>query len=157
MTSISFQIPMKPISVNASHRIVKFGKRASRIKTEKAVEFEKEFLLHLRQYSELKSHILEVYDPRMFSIQVEAYFYLNEADFFTKPKKGFKTVSQKSMDLDNMIKVSFDQIFRWIEIDDSQVTKIITEKIPTNDLPTMVFRVSLTKFPELFVVQPESV
>jgi hypothetical protein len=148
---------MKPISVNASHRIVKFGKRASRIKTEKAVLFEQEFGFHLLQYSELKSHILDVYDPRKFSILVEAYFYINDGDFFTKPKKGFKTVSQKSMDLDNMIKVSFDQIFRWIEIDDSQVTKIVTEKIPTNSETTMVFRISLVKFPELFVVQPESV
>jgi Holliday junction resolvase RusA-like endonuclease len=148
---------MKPISVNASHRIVKFGKRASRIKTEKAVQFEQEFGYHLVQYNELKAHILDVYDPRMFSILVEAYFYMNEQDFFTKPKKGFKTVSQKSMDLDNMLKVSFDQIFRWMEIDDSQVTKIIAEKIPTNSEPTMVFRISLVKFPELFVVQTESI
>jgi len=157
MTSISFQIPMKPISVNASHRIVKFGKRASRIKTEKAVLFEQEFSFHLSQYNELKSHIFDIYDPRKFSILVEAYFYINEKDFFTKPKKGLKTVSQKSMDLDNMLKVSFDQIFRWMEIDDSQVTKIIAEKIPTNAEPTMVFRLSLVKFPELFVVPIESV
>jgi hypothetical protein len=148
---------MKPISVNASHRIVKFGKRASRIKTEKAILFEQEFAFHLLQYNELKGHIFDVYDPRMFSIQMEAFFYLNDKDFFTKPKKGFKTVSQKSMDLDNMLKVSFDQIFRWMEIDDSQVTKIITEKIPTNAEPTMVFRLSLVKFPELFVIQTESV
>lgn len=157
MTSISFQIPMKPISVNASHRIVKFGKRASRIKTEKAMIFERDFRAYLQEYLPLKDHILENYDPRMLSIQVEAFFYINESDFFTKPKKSFKTVSQKSMDLDNMIKVSFDQIFKWIEIDDSQVTKIITEKIPTNAEATMVFRISLVKFPELFVVQPESI
>lgn len=128
-----------------------------RIKTEGTNLFEEEFSYHLSGYDILKSHITDKYNPNIHGIQVEAYFYLNESEYFTKVKNGKKTISKRSMDLDNMIKVGFDQIFKWLGIDDSQVTKIIAEKIPTNEQPTMVFRISLVKFPELFVVQTESV
>lgn len=128
-----------------------------RIKTQDTVLFEEEFLYHLCNYETLKAHIIEKYNPNIYSIQVEAYFYLNESEYFTKVKNDKKTISKRSMDLDNMIKVGFDQIFKWLGIDDSQVTKIIAEKIPTNDSPTMVFRVSLVRFPELFLVPPESI
>lgn len=155
MTSVSFQIPIKPISLNTSHRIVRRGKRMMRIKTEATVLFEEEFSYHLSNYETLKSHIIDNYDPHIYSIQVEAFFYLNELEYFTKVKNGKKTISKRSMDLDNMIKVGFDQIFKWLGIDDSQVTRIIAEKIPTNEQPTMVFRISLVRFPQLFLVPPE--
>lgn len=157
MNQISFQIPLRPISLNHSHRIVRFGKRPARIKTEAAKQFEEEFSYYLSEYESLKPHILDAYDPRKHSIELEAYFYLNESEYFTKPKKGFKTINKRCMDLDNMLKVSGDQIFGWLGIDDSQVTKIMAQKIPTNDDATMVFRISLIPIPELFVVSATEV
>jgi len=152
MNQIAFQIPLRPISLNHSHRLVRFGKRISRIKTEAAKDFESEFLFHLQEYNGLRHHIIDGYDPRKHSIELEAYFYMNEGEYFTKPKKGFKTINKRCMDLDNMIKVANDQIFNWLGIDDSQVTKITAQKIPTNDEATMVFRISLASIPELFVI-----
>lgn len=157
MKQISFQIPLKPISLNTSHRLVRFGKRTVKIKTEATRLFEEEFCYYLSEYETLKLHLLDDYDKRRHSVEVEVYFYLNEKDYFTKPKKGFKTISEKSMDLDNMIKVANDQVFGWLGVDDSQMTKISAQKIPTNDQATMVFRISLIPIPELFVVQASEV
>jgi hypothetical protein len=157
MASIVFQIPLKPISLNTSHRVVRFGKRLARVKTNETRKFEELFTGYLNDYGGLKASLLDTYNPQMNSFSVEVFFYLNEKEYFTKAKKGLKTISKRSMDLDNMIKVGMDQTFQWLGVDDSQVTKILAEKIPTNEEPTMVFRISLVRFPELFVVQPESV
>lgn len=152
MTSISFQIPMTAITNNHSHRLVRFGRSIARVKTGKTRDFESEFAAHLSKYNDEKDHLLSGYNPKTHSIQVEAFYYINEKKFFTHPKTGTKTISKKSVDLDNMLKCSFDQIFRWASIDDSQICKIIAEKVPTNDDDTMVFRISLLKFPEIFVI-----
>lgn len=156
MTMISFQIPMNPLSLNQSHRLVKFGNRASRIKTNEFVQWEKEFNDWLLEYSDLKTHLNYNYDDRKHAVQLEMYIYLNEEKFFTKPKnkKDFRRISQKSGDVSNMIKTSEDQIFRWLGIDDSQNTSVHCHKIPTNGEPTMVFQISLIPIPELFLVQP---
>lgn len=145
------------MTLNHSHRLVKFGKRAGRIKTEDFANWEKEFSYWLREYSDLKTHLVAGYDERKHSIQFEMYVYLNDSKYFTKPQKGFRRISKQSGDISNMIKTAEDQVFRWLEIDDSQVTKLISEKIPTNDDGTMVFRISLINRPELFVVPTESI
>jgi len=159
MTSISIQIPMSPVSLNDTHRLVKFGKRASRIKTTEFVAWENEFLHHLKQYDSLKLHLLENYRDDMNCFTLEVFLYLNNEKYFAKPKskKANKTISKRSKDVSNCIKPAEDQIFRWLGIDDSQVSRIIAEKIPTNHDCTMVFRISLVKFPELFLVSVESV
>ena len=126
----------------------------SRIKTKEAIEFEKFFNSYLLQYNELKEHLRSFYREDFHSIELECYFYLPEKDYFTHPKKGNKTISKRSMDIDNMIKVSNDLVFKWLDIDDSQITKLSAEKIPTNDDYTIVFRISLIRFPELFLVSP---
>jgi Holliday junction resolvase RusA-like endonuclease len=125
-----------------------------RVKTKDALAFEAEFLAHLSQYNNLRQHIYDSYNPNKHGIEEEIFFYLNDKEYFTLPKKGLRTISKVSIDLDNMIKVANDQVFRWLGIDDSQVVKIHTEKIPTNAQATMVFRISLIPFPELFVVSP---
>jgi Holliday junction resolvase RusA-like endonuclease len=159
MTSLAFQIPLAPFSLNQSHRLVKFGKRASRIKTSEFIEWEKDFSSFLGDYSDIKQHLLEKYNDAHHGFMLEIFLYINSDSFFSKPKtkKDHKRISKRSKDVSNCVKTSEDQIFRWLGIDDSQVTKIIAEKIPTNSESTMVFRISLVKFPELFVVQPEQV
>jgi Holliday junction resolvase RusA-like endonuclease len=86
------------------------------------------------------------------------FVYLPEAKFFTKPKNknDFRRISKNSGDISNMIKTAEDQIFRWLEIDDSQVSRVVAEKIPTNAESTMIFRVSLLNQPQLFLVPAES-
>lgn len=145
---------MRPISLNHSHRLVKIGNRASRIKTNEAKNFEKEFAAHLAQYNDLRSHLLQSYNENRHCLEMECFFYLNYKEFFTAPKKSGKTISKKSLDLDNIIKAASDQVYNWLGIDDSQVVRIIAEKVPTNHQATMVFRISLIQHPELFVVLP---
>jgi Holliday junction resolvase RusA-like endonuclease len=158
MESISFQIPLGPMTLNHSHRIVKFGKRAARIKTDDFSSWEKEFAYWLQEYSDLKTHFQAGYVEKKHSICLEMFVYLNDKKFFTKPKNksDFSRISKNSGDISNMIKTSEDQIFRWLGVDDSQVTRVIAEKIPTNSKdPTMVFRVSLQRRPESFLVSPQ--
>jgi hypothetical protein len=158
MEAISFQIPLSPMTLNHSHRLVKFGKRTGRIKTDDFALWEKEFVYWLQEHSDLKTLFQASYVDKKHSICLEMFVYLNEKKFFTKPKNksDFPRISQNSGDISNMIKTSEDQIFRWLEIDDSQVTKIIAEKIPTNSKnATMVFRISLQRRPESFLVSPQ--
>lgn len=159
MTSISIQIPLSPLSLNDTHRLVRFGDRASRIKTEGFIRWEKDFLLYLLKYKTEKDFLINNYNEKTHGIMLEVFLYINESKYFALPKtkKDTKRISKKSKDTSNCIKPAEDQIFRWLGIDDSQVTKIIAEKIPTNDQCTMVFRISLVKFPELFVVSAESI
>lgn len=156
MIDLVVQIPMKPISPNNAYKIVKFGKHASRVKTDDTKMYERDFVAYLNQYAQSKDLFVSKHDERSHSIQVEAFYYLNSENYFTKPKKGFRSINKRSGDLDNMLKLSFDALFRWVGIDDSQVTKIITEKIPTNDIGTMVFRLTLVKHPEMLVVNHEA-
>lgn len=145
------------MSLNLSHRLVKFGKRAGRIKTDEFNRWEKEFLVYLAEYNELRPVLLEGYDARKHSIQLEMFVYLNKDKYFAKVKGGFKRISARSGDVSNMIKTSEDQIFSWLGLDDSLVSRIIAEKIPTDDAGTMVFRITLVEIPELFEVQAQSI
>jgi Holliday junction resolvase RusA-like endonuclease len=152
MSKLILQIPLEPISLNQSHRIARFGNRPTRIKTKDMISWEAEFAYLLSSANEQRKEFLANYDEKKHSFYIEIYFYIKEDKFITKKK----TISQKSGDLSNMIKTSEDQVFRWLGIDDSQVTKIVVEKIPTKDSPQIVFMISLLGYPELFSVLPQS-
>lgn len=130
-----------------------------RFKKKSTKDFEEEFGLYLRKYNHLKISLLQIYNERQFAIKIESFFYINSKTYFAEPKsvKLTKTISKKSLDLDNIQKVSNDLIFNWLGIDDSQIVNLCSEKIPTNDEGVMVFRISLCSFPELFVVPAQSV
>lgn len=153
MSVISFQIPLPPISLNTSHRNVRFGNRLARIKKKQTLDWENEFKKWLSEYNDLKPSLLKDYDEFRHCFHVEAFYYLNDKEFFTQPRKNKKRISKVSIDLDNMIKCSLDQIFGWLEINDSQVQKVTAEKRPTNDQATMVFQISLSSIPEVFLTQ----
>lgn len=154
---MSFQIPMSPMSLNQSHRLVKFGGKSGRIKTEKFIKWEKEFNVHLSYFNDQKIVMLDYYSKYKHAIKLEMFVYINEKKFFTRPKnkKESKTINKRSGDSSNMIKTSEDQIFNWLGIDDSQVCNIETWKIPTNDEGVMVFRVSIINFPEMLLVEAD--
>jgi Holliday junction resolvase RusA-like endonuclease len=119
-----------------------------RIKTEKTVKWTDEFNAWLAEYSDLRPALMQDYDPTRHSIQLEVYFYLNYKEFFTQSKK--RTISKRSIDLDNMLKVGNDLVFKWLEIDDSQITKIFAEKIPTDGESAIVYQITLTLIPPIF-------
>ena len=152
MSKILFQIPIEPMSLNHTHRIVKFGKRASRIKTTEFVAWEKEFLSHLNKLNDKRTELIKYYNETKHSLILELFFYLPREKFYTKKN----TISKKSGDISNMVKTTEDQIFNWLGIDDSQVQKLVVEKIPTDEKPQIQVMISLTGYPELFLIQPQS-
>lgn len=152
MSKILFQIPIEPMSLNHTHRIVKFGKRASRIKKTEFVAWEKEFLFHLNKLNDKRTELLKYYNETKHSLILELFFYLPKEKFYTKKN----TISKKSGDISNMVKTTEDQIFNWLGIDDSQVQKLVVEKIPTGEKPQIQVMISLTGYPELFLIQPQS-
>jgi len=159
MTSISIIVPMSPISLNHSHQTMARNGRVFRFKKASTKQYEDEFNYYIQSGNEQRDIFFEKYNPEIFSIKIESFFYINESKYFAKPKnkKSGKTISKRSMDVDNISKIANDLIFKWIGIDDSQITCSICEKIPTNDEGSMVFRISLVRFPELFLVSPESI
>lgn len=154
MANIHFQIPMTPISLNNTGS---FGKKRF-FKNKKTMTFERDFNMYLSQLGRLRKHINDHYNQYIHAIKIESYFYINEKKFFAQPKnmRVDKTISKKSLDIDNTPKKVNDLIFRWLGIDDSQIVNTVNWKIPTNDLGTMVFVISLVKFPALFEVPHQS-
>lgn len=154
MASIVFQIPMTPITLNHSHG---YG-NGRRFKKPKTIKFEKEFNYYLASLGRLRKHIADNYNEYRYAIKIESFFYINEKSYFAKPKNKSvtKTISKTSIDLDNMQKSVNDLIFKWLDINDSQIVESISHKIPTDDLGTMVFRVTLVNYPELFLVSAQA-
>lgn len=146
MSILSFQIPLEPISLNTSHRNIVRGKRFMRIKTEKTSLWEREFQQYLGMISNYRDDFLKEYDPKRKAIQIDIFFYLNKSVYFTKSG----TISKTGKDLDNLIKVGNDQVFKWLGIDDSQVIKLSAEKIPTVNEPSIFYQISLISYPATF-------
>lgn len=146
MSIISFQIPLEPISLNHSHRNIIKGKRLMRIKTEKTSRWESDFQACLSSINKYRDEFLKDYDPKKKAVQLDIFFYLNRDSFFTKSG----TINQRGKDLDNLIKVGNDQVFKWLGIDDSQLVKMSAEKIPTINEPSIFYQISLISYPATF-------
>lgn len=117
-----------------------------RIKTEKTAQWEKDFQSCLYAINKYKDEFLKEYDPKKKAIQLDVYFYLNRDSFFT----GSGTINKRGKDLDNLLKVGNDQIFKWLGIDDSQLVKLSAEKIPTINEASIFYQISLISFPATF-------
>lgn len=159
MKSVTFQVPMKPVSLNHSHEMrvskwvnPKTGKRRIfRAKKKSTEDFEKMFEFYLRQLQTELKLFAEEFDPTKNAIHVDAYFYINKEEFFTKPKsiKNPRVeISRHSLDLDNCLKIAMDSIFGFLGIDDKHVTYINAQKIPCVE-DKMIFKLALCPFPSL--------
>lgn len=149
MAELTLQIPLPPMTLNHSHRLVKIGGRASRIKTPAFKAWESKFLCHLREFEDIKFDLTSAFDERKHSIELEMIFYIKHDRFMTLPKNGFKRISKTSGDLSNMIKTSEDQVFNWLDINDAMVTRLITEKVATMGEDSMFIRVRVIPIPDV--------
>lgn len=153
MKSITFQIPLKPISTNASHKI-KFAPRGRvfRGKKNETVAFERSMMAYMTVIRDAFKEFVKSYDRTQACIHVDAYFYVPIDDFFTKSKSKKnprRHISRTSLDLDNCLKTAFDVMFRFMGIDDSNVAFINAQKIPTDGEWRMIFKLSIAPFPAL--------
>ena len=158
MKSITFQIALKPISLNHSHemKVIRGPRgriaRIMRGKTAKTKTFE---ILVRHQLGQIKSDLEQFskgFDPTEGCIHMDAYFYINKDEFFTKPKSKKNPrvrVSRNSLDLSNCLKVVEDVIFNFIGIDDVSTCYINAQKIPTDGHPLMIFKLTKAPFPAI--------
>jgi len=117
---------IEPVSVNHSHG---FGK-GFRYKLPKTKKFEIELNRELSNFKDELNDFCTSFNWFNHVVHCSYFIYIPEKIFFTKIKKQ-KKVSRKSKDLDNMLKVMQDNIFKFIGIDDTFITRLEAEKIPT--------------------------
>lgn len=158
MTSITLQIPLRPVSINKSYRVSKkfIGRKKSVSSLKKSDDlelFERLFHAYLLQLREQIGVFAKEYDPERYALNLEAFFYVPQGQYFTKPKSKAKprvTISRDSLDLDNCLKATIDNLFRFMQIDDKNITAINAHKIPTdNEKHLMILRVMIVPFPSL--------
>lgn len=113
----TFTIPMRAPSVNGLYINRRGGK--GKILSKEGLKF-KNFVKYY-----VSSGF--TYDKSKYALEIEVYFYL----------KGVLTkdgnVSDRSTDLDNMLKVSIDSVMSTLEINDSQICKITTYKLEADN------------------------
>ena len=119
MKPVTFQVPLKPVSLNHSHemkvsrwRNPKTGKRRIfRAKKQSTEDFEKLFAYYLSLVRDELKQFVDAYDPTQFCIHLDAYFYIQKDEFFTKAKSKSNPrieISRNSLDLDNCLKITID-------------------------------------------------
>lgn len=126
---------IQPLSANAALRAVSRGGRvwiiSSDAKRKNEINFNRELGKFKSELMEFKSE----FDEYLNHIHASFYFYI-PSDFGSKrfyTRKGKKVkISSRSGDLDNFLKSTIDSIFKYIGINDSYITRIECEKIPSN-------------------------
>lgn len=78
-------------------------------------------------YSYQLKEFKEAYNPFTQHIAIDYTFYIPK--FFTSDNR----VSRQSKDVDNMVKVVNDRLFKEMGVDDSQVTDLSARKRPMAD------------------------
>lgn len=120
-------IPVKPLSKNALKMPISVGKRARLAKTPAARQYEAEILSHMNKFEAEISHFKHAYSKAMV---VHAYytFYVPEGHFWTK--QGY--VSKRGGDCSNYVEALQDIVTKELGFDDSQITRVVEEKIPSD-------------------------
>ena len=146
---LELHIPIKPLSVNNAKT---FSGRSKRFfKKPKTVAYENEFntLMGTEEITDVIREFKTLYDERKHSLKLSCFFYVKECEFFTKPKskKDFKRISRSSQDLDNLLKININLLFKRLEIDDKCITQIYAEKIPTSKEGKIIFHLETVILP----------
>lgn len=161
MTSITFQIPLKAVSVNQSHKMAiskwknpKTGKqRIFRKKNDDYETFEKLAHYYLHKIKDELNIFVQSYDPTQKALNFEVFFYVPQDDYFTKAKSKKNPrieISRNSLDLDNCLKVTIDTLFNLMGINDKNISDIHAKKIPTDSKThSMIIRMTYASFPVL--------
>lgn len=126
MREVSFLLTLEPVSVNSSHR---FG-RGFRYKAPKTNKFELELKNQLNEFKEELDEFNQSFITHKHCIHTSIFFYVPKNKFYTKgTKKEPSKINRNSKDLDNCLKVLQDGVFKFIGVDDCNITKIEAEKI----------------------------
>lgn len=121
---LTLEVPMlKPIGVNHSHMLTTIGRHARRIKTTATKNFEKKFDQRMDQYQDDIDHFNNIYNPERHHIVIDYRFYIPVM------KKNKKSINQRSGDVDGLIKVAQDCLFKKLKADDSAITFLTAAKI----------------------------
>lgn len=121
---VRFLVPLKPMSINKMYR----SYQGRSIKSAEARQWEAEFNHHLAEYAHEALFFLQSFDEEEHALDVEIIFYLLESDYITKGGRMNKRV----LDVDNGIKSSLDQIFRFMNIDDGLIKSVKATKLPSS-------------------------
>lgn len=120
---LRFMIPLKPISTNRLHGVFKGRK----IKSREGRDFEIVCNNLLAAFFDQAKLFIENFDETRHAIRVEYKFFFPYHELVTK--NG--TLMKRRNDVDNMVKVFQDQVFKFMNIDDALVTEIRATKIPS--------------------------
>ena len=113
---------IRAISLNNAQKISTRGKFASKYKTKECVQFESLFSSKLRLYRSDLTKLNNYFIEKQHCLHMEYKFY-----FPTLTKSG--VLSKSSSDVDNLVKITQDCLFKELVFNDAYITKIIAEKI----------------------------
>ena len=119
---LEFKLDLSPVSLNSST----FVWNNRRIKTKQAIAFENDFNELMKPYAHSLGLLADSFIDTEHSFSLDYTFYLKT--FFTK--KG--NISAKSKDVDNLVKVVNDRLFKLIGIDDSTMIDLTAKKRPAD-------------------------
>lgn len=120
---LRFMIPLKPLSANRMHGVF----RGRKIKSREGREFEVVCNNLLASFFDQAKLFIENFDENTQAIRVEYKFYFPHHELVTKNGSLMK----RRNDVDNMVKIFQDQVFKFMNIDDALVTEIRATKIPS--------------------------
>ena len=118
---------IEPVSLNHYSKITTRGRFASKYKPAKSKEFDDAVIEQLDAYQREIFKFNSMYKHNSHYLVAEYKFFY---PIFTKKN----LISQKSKDVDNLIKPIQDLIFRYISPDDSQIVSVSATKIHSTDI-----------------------
>jgi Holliday junction resolvase RusA-like endonuclease len=100
--------------------------RGRSIKSKEARDFEVKFNSYLAEFSQAAIIFMENFDPNIHAIHMQLRFFTKD---FTN-KSG--SINLTKGDLDNYNKITLDQVFSFLDINDALVTNIHSTKLASN-------------------------
>ena len=122
---------IKPISLNHAYISTAKFNRVIRFPSKEYKQLESKINLILREYKNDINKLNQYFDPKKHCIHCSYRFYMP-----ILKKDG--TISMKSLDLSNCIKVIEDIIFKQFQFDDSQISFLSCEKIHSDVIRTVL-------------------
>lgn len=98
------------------------------IKSAEGRQFEATFNHFLAEFSSHAIDFMRYFNPDTDALHVDVICYIAKEDFFTKSGK----IHKRCLDVDNALKSVLDQVFDFIDLDDSLVTRVTSSKIPSD-------------------------
>jgi Holliday junction resolvase RusA-like endonuclease len=125
-----FVIPIRPLSANARMNVV--GGRF--IKSHAARVFEREFAQRMTRYCDKVLQFKKSFSEDSHALALELRFFLPWDELMTKSGR----LQKRTNDVDNMQKITIDSFFKYLGVDDSFITLVTSQKIPSTFTETEI-------------------